>query len=267
MSGADESTGRGHVIAVANLKGGVGKTTTTVNLGACLADQGRRVLIIDLDPQANATSGLDLNPREIEESMYEVLTGGASLEQIIEPTAVRNLFVAPATLRLSRAEARLITEYGREARLRTALETVVGDYDYVLIDCPPSMGVLSINALTCANEVLIPVQSEYFALEGVGLLMDQLADVKRDLNPTLAPPHIVLTMYDARANLAKTVVRDVREFFGEQMVCRTVIPRSIKLSESPQEGKPITVYAPTSTGATAYRSLAQEVLGRVEGHV
>ena len=246
------------IIAVANQKGGVGKTTTTVNLGAALAEQDHRVLVIDLDPQGNATTGLGINSRELDHSIYDVLLNDVDLEDCIEPTSVLNLFLAPASLDLAGAEIELVSVMSRETRLRRAIEQVASDYDYVLIDCPPSLGLLTVNALAAAGEVMVPIQCEYYALEGLGQLMRNVDLVQRNLNPRLELSLIVLVMYDGRTKLGEQVATEVREHFGER-VCRNVIPRNIRLSEAPSYGQPITVFDSSSKGAVAYRELAREV--------
>jgi chromosome partitioning protein len=248
------------VMAVANQKGGVGKTTTATNLGACLAELGLRTLLVDLDPQANATTGLGLDPRAIDVSMYDVLLRDVPLEDCIEATAVKNLFVAPASLDLAGAEIELVPAFSRERRLASALEPLADDFDYVLIDCPPSLGLLTVNGLAAASEVLVPIQCEYYALEGLGQLLRNVELVKKNLNPTLEVSTIVLVMYDARTKLAAQVVDEVRHHFGEK-VCRQVIPRSVRLSEAPSFGQPIITFDPASRGALAYRLLAKEVAG------
>ena len=255
---ADSST---RVIAIANQKGGVGKTTTTVNLGAALAEMGQRVLIIDLDPQANASTGLGINPRSIEKNMYDVLLSDTPLDDAIEPAPdVEGLFLAPASLDLAGAEIELVPGFNRERRLIDALSPIVEDYDFVFIDCPPSLGLLTINALVAATEVLVPIQCEYYALEGVGQLVRNVELVRKSLNQSLEISTIVLVMYDARTKLAGQVVDEVRAHFGE-IVCKIVIPRVVRLSEAPSYGQPITVFDPTNRGAQAYRDLANEVLG------
>ena len=248
------------VMAVANQKGGVGKTTTSVNLGAALAELGFRVLVIDLDPQANATTGLGIDARTFEISMYDVLMRDTSLEDCVEPTSMKNLFVAPATIALAGAEIELVPAFSRELKLRKSLETVIEDFDYVLIDCPPSLGLITVNALAAAHEVLVPIQCEYYALEGLSQLMRNVHLVASNLNPQLDISTIVLTMYDARTKLADQVAAEVREHFGSK-VCRIVIPRTVRLSEAPSFGQPITTFDPGSRGAVAYRELAKEVSG------
>lgn len=248
------------VIALANQKGGVGKTTTAVNLGASLADLGYRTLLIDLDPQGNASSGLGLDPRTIENSMYGVLLHNLPMEDCIEATSLRNLFVAPANLDLAGAEIELVPVFSREQRLRIALEPILDQFDYILIDCPPSLGLLTVNGLVAASEVLVPIQCEYYALEGLGQLVRNVDLVQRQLNPNLELSTIVLVMYDARTKLSEQVVSEVREHFGDK-VCRQIIPRTVRLSEAPSFGQPIITFDATSRGAIAYRELAKEVSG------
>jgi chromosome partitioning protein len=248
------------VLAVANQKGGVGKTTTSVNLGAALAELGFRVLVIDLDPQGNATTGLGIDARNFELSMYDVLMRDSSLEDCVEPTSMKNLFVAPATIALAGAEIELVPAFSRELKLKRAIETVIDDFDYVLIDCPPSLGLITVNALAAADEVLVPIQCEYYALEGLSQLMRNVHLVASNLNPRLDISTIVLTMYDARTKLADQVATEVRDHFGNK-VCRIVIPRTVRLSEAPSFGQPITAFDPASRGAIAYRELAKEVSG------
>jgi chromosome partitioning protein len=247
-------------IAIANQKGGVGKTTTAVNLGACLAELGYRTLVVDLDPQGNASTGLGLNIRDLESSMYDVILNDLPLEDCVEATALRNLFVAPAALDLAGAEIELVPAFSRELRLRRALETVSDDYDFILIDCPPSLGLLTVNGLTAATEVIVPIQCEYYALEGLGQLLRNVQLVQRNLNPVLELSAMVLVMYDARTKLADQVVREVRDHFGEK-VCNSIVPRTVRLSEAPSFGQPIITFDPASRGSIAYRDLAREVSG------
>jgi chromosome partitioning protein len=246
------------VLAIANQKGGVGKTTTAVNLGAALAELGYRLLVVDLDPQGNATTGLGVNARNLETSVYDVILHDVPIEDCIEPTNLRNLFLVPATIDLAGAEIELVPAFSRELRLKRALDTVLDDFDFVLIDCPPSLGLLTVNALTAANEVAVPIQCEYYALEGLSQLLRNVKLVSSNLNETLEVSTIVLTMFDSRTRLSVDVANEVREHFGER-VCHIVIPRTVRLSEAPSFGQPITVFDPASRGAVAYRELAKEV--------
>ncbi len=248
------------VLAIANQKGGVGKTTTAVNLGASLAELGYRTLIIDLDPQGNASTGLGIDTRNLASSMYDVILSEASLEDCIEPSSVKNLFVAPASLDLAGAEIELVPLFSRELRLKRAIEGVLDGFDFVLIDCPPSLGLLTVNGLAAAGEVLVPIQCEYYALEGLGQLLRNVELVRKSLNPTLEVSTIVLVMYDARTKLADQVVNEVRTHFGDK-VCKMVVPRTVRLSEAPSYGQPVLSFDPNSRGAVAYRELAKEVSG------
>ncbi len=247
------------IIAVANQKGGVGKTTAVVNLSASIAALGHRVLVVDLDPQGNASTGLGLDIRSLEHSVYDVLLHDTPIEDAVQSSSVANLFVVPANLDLAGAEIELVPAMGRETRLRRAIEQVAGDYAYVFIDCPPSLGLLTVNALTAAHEVLVPVQCEYYALEGLAQLLRNIELVNQNLNPTLQVSTILCQMYDPRTKLSAEVVADVRSHFGNK-VLTAVIPRTVRIAESPSFGKPVVVLDPTSTGAMAYRAAAQEVV-------
>ncbi|MBM4409801.1 MAG: ParA family protein [Chloroflexi bacterium] len=247
-------------IAVTNQKGGVGKTTTTVSLGASLAARGLRVLIVDADPQANATSALGVKGRD-EAGLYAALIEEEPLERSVEPTATANLWIVPTTPALAGAEVELVTVMAREFRMKRALESLRTQYDVILMDCPPSLGLLTVNALAAADEVIIPVQAEYFALEGLGHLSRTVEMIRRNLNPQLAIRGVLLTMYDSRTNLAREVEQEVRTHFPATF--RTVIPRSVRLAEAPSHGEPITAYDPSSTGAKAYEELANELIERL----
>ena len=247
------------IISIINQKGGVGKTTTAVNLSALMADMGQRVLIIDLDPQGNATSGLGMAVED--KSMYEVLMGRVQMKEVVEKTDFKNLSVGGSDIRLADAELQLVNVDKREFRMKTALATVQKDFDFVIIDCPPSLSLLTVNALTASDSVIIPIQCEYYALEGVASLMQTIQRVKRTFNPRLDVEGVVLTMLDGRTNLGLQVVDEVKKHFRKQ-VYGSVIPRTIRLGEAPSHGEPIHVYDKRSTGTVAYAALAQEVLGR-----
>jgi chromosome partitioning protein len=250
------------IISLANQKGGVGKTTTAINLGASLAACERSVLLIDLDPQANATSGLGISKNE-EKSMYPVLTDGMNIREVIRPTELPNFHIAPSAVDLVAAELELSDAIGREFKLRRALQDVAKEYDYVLIDSPPSLGLLTINGLTAAHSVLVPMQCEYFAIEGVAQLVNTIDRVRDLLNPGLEIEGIALTMYDERMNLARQVAEEVRNHFGAK-VYQTVVPRNVRLGEAPSFGKPIILYDIRSRGSEAYVNLAKEVIQRAE---
>jgi len=247
------------VIAIANQKGGVAKTTTAVNLGACLAYQGKKVLIVDVDPQGNATSGLGVDRDTLEHCIYDVLINGISLKSIKMDTAIENLDLIPATIQLAGAEIELVSAVSRELKLRKALTKEKDLYDYVILDCPPSLGLLTLNALTAADSILIPIQCEYYALEGLGQLMNTIQLVQKHLNPGLALEGVLLTMFDARTNLSIQVVEEVKAYFKNK-VFATIIPRNVRLSEAPSHGKPIITYDPKSRGAEVYQDLAKEVI-------
>ena len=244
-------------IAVANQKGGVGKTTTAINLGAALAELGRRVLVVDMDPQANATTGIGLDPRDLTVSVYDVLLDGKPLADCIVPTSVEGLLAVPSHLDLAGAEIELQTAFNRERRLAVALSSVIDEFDYLFVDCPPALGLLAVNALTAVREVLVPIQCEYFALEGLAQLSMHVDQIRRHLNPDLSVSKLLLVMYDGRTNLSRQVSQEVRGLF-EDRVCHTVIPRSVRLAEAPAQGLPITVYSPRSRAALTYRILAKE---------
>jgi len=248
------------IVAIANQKGGVGKTTTAVNLGAALAELGFRTLIVDLDPQGNATTGLGVNARNLEHAIYDVLMHELPIDECIEPTSVRNLFVAPATIDLAGAEIELVPAFSRELRLRKALAELAGEYEFTIIDCPPSLGLLTVNGLAAAGDVIVPIQCEYYALEGLSQLLRNVNLVQSNLNPSLDVSAIILTMYDARTKLSDQVAAEVRQHFGAK-VCRNVVPRTVRLSEAPSFGQPIIVFDSSSRGALAYRELAKEVSG------
>ncbi|CAN5152087.1 hypothetical protein BH20ACT24_BH20ACT24_03600 [soil metagenome] len=252
------------VIAIANQKGGVGKSTTAVNLGACLADAGRRVLVVDLDPQGNASTGLGIDPRDREPNTYHVLVTGSAIRDAIVGTSVPGLSALPSTIDLAGAEIELVSQFSREGRLARALDGIRGEYDFVLLDCPPSLGLLTVNALTAADELLVPIQCEYYALEGLGQLLKNVRLVQQNVNPHLRLAGIVMTMFDGRTKLSEQVVREVRAYFGDR-VYDTIIPRSVRLSEAPGYGRPITQYDPGSRGAEAYRHVAAELLARPSG--
>jgi len=250
----------GRIIAIASQKGGVGKTTTAINLGACLAQESRRVLLVDMDPQGNATSGVGVNGNDQRNTTYEVLIGQAEAREAIMPTALASLDVLPTGQRLSGAEVELVGMMARETRLKTVLAKVRDDYDYVLIDSPPSLGLLTVNSLTTSDSVIIPLQCEYLALEGLTQLITAIRLVQDHLNPSLRIEGVLLTMFDARLSLSKQVADEARKFFSDR-VYKTVIPRNVRLSEAPSFGKPIVLYDPHSSGAESYRELAREVLG------
>ncbi|MBW3577247.1 MAG: AAA family ATPase [Actinobacteria bacterium] len=251
-----------HIVCIANQKGGVGKTTTAVSVAAALADGGAQVLLVDVDPQGNATTGLGLRVGEGAPSTYRVLVDGLAVEDATEPTAVRGLHCLPSTLDLAGAEIELVPAFSRELRLSRALDEVRDLYDLIIVDCPPTLGLLTVNALVAADLVILPIQCEYYALEGVGQLTRTIDMVQRNLNPRLEIGGVVLTMFDARTRLAQQVVDEVRSHFGDHAF-RTVIPRSVRLSEAPGYGQPITVYATASRAARAYRRLADEIAERL----
>ena len=249
------------IIAIINQKGGVGKSTTAINLSAALGELGKQVLLVDLDPQGNSTSGLGIEKSELSGCVYNVLLEEARLEDVIIPDVCEGLDLAPATINLAGAEVELVSEMARENRLKEAVGAMRGRYDYVFIDCPPSLGWLTVNSLVAADKLIIPIQTEFYALEGVTKLLESMKRVKNRLNPTLDIFGILLTMYDGRTTLSRQVAAEVRNYFGRQ-VFETIVPRTVKLSEAPSYGIPITQYDPVGKGAMAYKELAKEVVQR-----
>ncbi|MFI8576933.1 MULTISPECIES: ParA family protein [Rossellomorea] len=248
----------GRIVAVTNQKGGVGKTTTSVNLGACLAYIGKKVLLVDIDPQGNATSGVGVEKGDVQQCIYDVLVDDVDVRETIKQSKVENLSIVPATISLAGAEIELVPTISREVRLKKALEKVKDDFDYIIIDCPPSLGLLTINALTASDAVVIPVQCEYYALEGLSQLLSTVRLVQKHLNHDLMIDGVLLTMLDARTNLGIQVIEEVKKYFQDK-VYRTIIPRNVRLSEAPSHGEPIIIYDAKSRGAEVYLELAKEV--------
>lgn len=256
----------GKVVAIASQKGGVGKTTTAINLGACLGEHGQRVLLIDMDPQGSAGSGLGISINGSQKTIYEALVGLAPLSEAIFPGVATGLDIVPSGARLSGAEVELVGVMAREIKLKNALATIRNEYDFILVDTPPSLGLLTVNTLTAADSVLIPLQCEYYALEGLTALLTTIQLIQESLNPQLTIEGIVLTMYDHRLNLSQQVAEEAKKYFGER-VYETVIPRNVRLGEAPSFGKPVILYDTTSSGSESYRALAKEVLQHDEARV
>lgn len=251
----------GKVYAIVNQKGGVGKTTTAVNLAAYLASHRRKTLLIDIDPQGNTTSGVGIDKNRVEHSIYEVLIAQKPIERVLLPTQIRNLDLVPSNIQLSGAQIELVNLESRETLLKRALENIKERYEYTIIDCPPSLGLLTLNTLTASDEVIIPMQCEYYPLEGLGQLLNTIGLVQRNYNPSLKLAGVLLTMFDTRTNLSHQVAREVKEYFGDK-VYKTVIPRNVRLSEAPSFGKPISLYDRHCAGAKAYKRLAREIIAQ-----
>ncbi len=249
----------GRIIAVANQKGGVGKTTTSINLSSCLAEKGKKVLVIDADPQGNTTSGLGLDKSTLKNTLYQLIIGQCKLEEVIIPNVLENLSLVPANINLSGAEIELIGIEKKEYLLKTEIDKVRDNYDFIIIDCPPSLNVLTVNSMTTADTVLVPIQCEYYALEGLSQLIHTITLVQDRLNPNLEIEGVVFTMYDARTNLSLQVVENVKDYLN-QTIYKTIIPRNVRLAEAPSHGLPINIYDSRSAGAEAYRNLADEVI-------
>ena len=249
----------GKIVSIANQKGGVGKTTTSINLSTILAKKGKKVLMIDADPQGNASSGVGVDREEIELSVYDILINDVNIEEVVKKTNIKNLDICPSNINLAGAEVELVSVMSREHRLKEKLDTIKDNYDYIIIDCPPSLGLITLNAFTASDSVLIPVQCEYYALEGLGQLLNTISLVKKHLNKEIEVEGALLTMYDARTNLSNQVVKEVKKYFNDK-VYKNVIPRNVKLSEAPSYGMPISVYDPRSKGAKSYEKFVREFL-------
>ncbi len=248
----------GKIVSIANQKGGVGKTTTSINLSTILAKKGKKVLMIDADPQGNASSGVGVD-KEVEESVYDILIGDTEIKNVVIKTNIKNLYVCPSNINLAGAEVELVSVMSREYRLKEKLDEVKDEYDYIIIDCPPSLGLITLNAFTASDSVLIPVQCEYYALEGLGQLINTINLVKKHLNKNINIEGALLTMYDARTNLSNQVVKEVKKYFNDK-VYKNVIPRNVKLSEAPSYGMPISIYDPRSKGAKSYEKFVKEFM-------
>ncbi len=249
----------GKIVSIANQKGGVGKTTTSINLSTILAKKGRKVLMIDADPQGNASSGVGIDRDEIELSVYDILINDVQIEEVVKKTNIKNLDICPSNINLAGAEVELVSVMSREHRLKEKLDVIKDQYDYIIIDCPPSLGLITLNAFTASNSVLIPVQCEYYALEGLGQLLNTISLVKKHLNKDIEIEGALLTMYDARTNLSNQVVKEVKKYFNNK-VYKNVIPRNVKLSEAPSYGMPISIYDPRSKGAKSYEKFVKEFI-------
>ena len=253
----------GKIISIANQKGGVGKTTTAINLSTIIAKKGKKVLMIDADPQGNASSGVGIDRDNIELSVYDILINEIEVEEVVKKTNIKNLNICPSNINLAGAEVELVSVMSREQRLKEKLDKVKGDYDFIIIDCPPSLGLITLNAFTASDSVLIPVQCEYYALEGLGQLLNTINLVKKHLNKNIEIEGALLTMYDIRTNLSNQVVKEVKKYFNDK-VYKNVIPRNVKLSEAPSYGMPISVYDPRSKGAKSYEKFVKEFLKKNE---
>ena len=249
------------IIAIANQKGGVGKTTTAINLSTCVAEKGKKVLLIDIDPQGNATSGVGITKNPEDKSIYDVLVNEEPIVNIIKPTIIKNLHICMSSINLAGAEVELVSLMSRETRLKRAIEEIEDQYDYIFMDCPPSLGLITLNAFAAATSILVPIQCEYYALEGLGQLVNTIKLVQKNLNKDLEIEGVVMTMYDSRTRLSNQVYEEVKKYFGDK-VFNTVIPRNIRLSEAPSHGLPITTYDPLSKGARTYKKLAKELISK-----